>query len=104
MNNTPKMPMVWKHKDSALRMEPLQPDRKVFESAEYGYHFVITSYQYGSHFTRIVINGFVVDENLHPILTKDVRRLFASRTWRYARDIWPEQYVPVPMVSPCCSL
>ena len=104
MNESPNAPMVWRHKDSARRMEPLQPDRKVFGSAEDGYLYVITSYQYGSHFMSVVIDGFVADDvHLYPILTEDVEKLYASGNWRYARDIWPEQYVPVPMVSPCCS-
>ena len=102
MNDTPKMPMVWQHKDATVHMVPLDPDRKVFgDEKDY---YVITDYAYGSHFMVKASDGLAsLGGLLHPILTQNVRKLYESNKWRYARDIWPEQYVPVPMQSPCCS-
>lgn len=97
--------MIWKHKITAGHISPLEPDHKVFGSEKRDY-FIITSYANGSHWMMKVADAcaLVNEQKSEPIVTHKAKKMYDNPTnWRLARDIWPEQYVEVEMLSPCCN-
>jgi hypothetical protein len=92
------------HRVTAEHYLPLRPDCKVFGSAEKGY-YILTPFANGSRWCMKADNGFAVQIGwLESILACDAAKMEADPTqWQLACKIWPDHYVVVELVSPCCS-
>ena len=96
--------MIWMHRIMAGHILPLESDHKVFGSDKGGY-FIIAAHSNGSRWMMPVVHASaLIRSELESILSMDAEKLYRDTSkWGHARDIWPDQYVQVEMLSPCCS-
>ena len=93
----------WKHVVDAGFLVPLAPETEVYGWPQMGFFIVVPN---GDESCTIwsVLGGYA-DTRLLPNLPpeKTAEFLRSNAKPRYARDIWPNLYAAVDLLSPCCE-